>query len=274
MSFSVLILTRDEEHNLPRCLASVRDLDDVVVLDSGSSDRTLDIAREFGAEILTRPFDDFAGQRNFAMEQIAFRSPWVFHLDADEALTPALVAECRALVAADRHSGYFVPSKLIFQDRWLRWAGMYPTYQVRLVKVGEIRFVQHGHGQRETEARRGLGRVVEPYLHYNASRGLDEWLERHRRYARQECAQILGESGGALDLAGLLSGDAIRRRRALKSLAGRLPFRPALRFVYMYVLRLGVLDGGPGLTYCRLLARYEAMIRDELRRTRSGGAGR
>jgi glycosyltransferase involved in cell wall biosynthesis len=270
VSFSVVILTRDEEANLPRCLASLTGVDQVVVLDSGSSDRTVAIARDFGAEVVTRPFDDFAGQRNFALEHLAFRSPWVFHLDADEALTAPLVARCREAIAADRASGFFVPNQLIFEGRWLRWAGMYPSYQVRLVKLGELRFVQHGHGQREAEAVRGLGRIDEPYLHFNASKGRAEWLERHRRYARQEAAQILAERAGGLDLAGLATLDPVRRRRALKALAGRLPCRPALRFAYMYGLRLGFLDGSAGFAYCRLLARYEAVIQAELAAAGSG----
>ncbi len=264
MSFSVLILTKDEEANLPRCLASLAGVADVVVLDSGSRDATLTIARDRGARVVSRPFDDFASQRNFALEQVSFASPWVFHLDADEAFTEPLVACCRQEVEADRRSGYFVPNKLIFDGRWLRWAGMYPTYQVRLVKVGELRFVQHGHGQREAEAVRGLATIDEPYLHFNASKGLVEWHERHREYARQEAAQILADRAVALDLRAALEADPVRRRRALKAVAGLLPFRPALRFVYMYLIRLGFLDGRPGLTYCRLVARYEAMIQAQL----------
>src|SRR4051794_15194449 len=94
--FSVLILTLNEERDLPRCLASVGNCDDVVILDSGSTDRTVAIAEQAGARVFVRPFDDFAGQRNHAQREIRFRHPWVFHLDADEQLTPDLIAECRS----------------------------------------------------------------------------------------------------------------------------------------------------------------------------------
>ena len=94
--FSVLILTLNEEADLPRCLESVAGCDDIVVLDSGSKDGTPEIARAAGARVFERTFDTFAGQRNFAQREIPFRHRWVFHLDADERFTPALMAECAA----------------------------------------------------------------------------------------------------------------------------------------------------------------------------------
>ncbi len=181
--FSVLILTRNEEQNLPDCLASVKWCDDIVVLDSLSTDRTVAVARDGGARLVERLFDDFAAQRNYALDKIPFRHPWVFHLDADERFTEPLRRECEAEIAADRQSGFLVPSKLMFMDKWLRWSGMYPVYQMRLMKLGEIRFIQTGHGQREADAKRGVGKLHEPYLHYNFSKGLDDWREKHERYS-------------------------------------------------------------------------------------------
>src|SRR5579862_6007148 len=118
--FSVLILTLNEEKNLPECLASVEWCDDVVVLDSLSTDRTAKIAKASGTRLVERAFDDFAGQRNFALEQIKFKYPWIFHLDADERFTEALREECEMVVAQDECSGFLVPSKLMFMDKWLR----------------------------------------------------------------------------------------------------------------------------------------------------------
>jgi glycosyltransferase involved in cell wall biosynthesis len=271
---SVLILTLDEEHNLPDCLWSVDWCDDVVVLDSLSTDGTVEVARRCGAKVVQRPFDDFAGQRNFAMRSIDFRHPWVFHLDADERFTPELRAACQAAVAEDLKSAYFVPAKVIFMGRWIRRASLYPSYQVRLVKKGEVGFVQKGHGQQEHDARRGVGMISEPYLHFPFSRGLDEWRERHDRYSSQECAATLAQPAATrLDLAGIVSwNDPVRRRRALKALSSRVPCRGLVRFLYMYVLRLGVLDGRPGLVYCRLMARYEGQIRRKARDARARAA--
>jgi glycosyltransferase involved in cell wall biosynthesis len=275
VAFSVLVLTLDEEGNLPGCLESVSWSDDVVVLDSFSSDRTVEIARASGARGYRRAFDDFAGQRNYAIDEIPFSHDWVFQLDADERFTPELRRECEDVIARDEKSGYLVPSRMMFRGRWLRWSGLYPSYQMRLMKLGEIRFVQKGHGQREAEALRGVGRLREPYLHYSFSKGLGEWTGRHRRYAREEAEEVLRSSVSLWRIArGVFSFDPVRRRRALKELSFRLPARPPLRFTYMYFLRLGLLDGWPGFRYCRLMARYERMIVENLRLLRAESAAR
>lgn len=261
MSLSILILTYNEEANLPGCLDSISNFDDIVVLDSFSTDRTVDIARERGCRVFQRKFDNFGSQRNHALDHIPFVHDWLFQLDADERFTPSFTKEVLEIVAADRHSGYMVPSKLMFQGKWLKHAGMYPSYQMRLLKVGEIRFVQHGHGQRETEPKRGLGKMREGYLHYNFSKGLEDWFAKHNRYSTEEARLALEErQNEPLQLSGLFVGDSISRRRTLKLLASRLPFRPTLRFLYIYLLRLGFLDGIAGFHYARLLATYQWMI--------------
>ena len=263
--FSILILTLNEEQNLPECIASVKWCDDVVVLDSLSTDRTVELAKAAGVRLYQRPFDDFASQRNYALDQIPFKHPWVFHLDADERFTEPLRRECEKAIAEDRRSGFLTPSKLMFMDKWLRWSGMYPVYQMRLMKLGEIRFIQKGHGQREADAKRGVGTLREPYLHYNFSKGLDDWREKHDRYSTKEAEESVQRQNQPIRWRDLWSGDPVARRRALKQLSMRLPCRPMLRFFYMYILRLGFLDGRPGLVYCRLLASYEMMIVTKIR---------
>lgn len=259
---SILILTLNEEQNLPACLESVKWADDIVVLDSCSTDRTVEIAEAAGGRVYQRRFDQFAAQRNYALDEIPFKNRWVFHLDADERFTDELRTECEAAVAEDRCSGFLVPSKLMFMGRWLRRAGMYPSYQMRLMKVAEIRFAQKGHGQRETESKREVGVLREPYLHYNFSKGIEDWREKHARYSDREAEETLREKrNGQFKWTELfVPNDPVRRRRALKSLSMRVPCRPALRFLYMYFVRMGILDGQPGLIYCRLLATYESMI--------------
>lgn len=259
--FSILILTLNEEINLPACLASVAWCDDVVVLDSFSTDQTMVLAKQAGVYVVQRKFDDFASQRNYALDTIAFKHPWIFHLDADERFTDKLRVECEHVVREDSQSGFMVPSKLMFMERWLRRAGMYPTYQMRLLKRGEVRFIQHGHGQREAEAKRGIGRLREPYLHFNFSKGLTDWFEKHNRYAQAEARQALVATAAACPtVADLFATDGTRRRRALKHFSARLPFRPTVKFLYMYLFRLGFLDGIPGYHYCRLMALYEYLI--------------
>jgi glycosyltransferase involved in cell wall biosynthesis len=270
--YSVLILTLNEERNLPHCLGSARTCDDLVVLDSGSTDRTAAIARQAGARIFTRPFDNFAGQRNHAQRAIPFRHPWVFHLDADEQLTPALDTELRAAVAAAPAGldGFLVAPKMLWQGRWVPHCTDYPAYQARFVRAPQFEFVEVGHGQREAPHMR-LAHLRQNYLHDLSSGGATEWLEKHRRYARAEAHAHLAARHTSRP-ADFFSGERLRRRRALKRLSYSFPFRPALRFIYQFVLRRGFLDGRAGFDYCVLLARYEAFTSGELRRQRQSSS--
>jgi glycosyltransferase involved in cell wall biosynthesis len=266
--FSVLILTLNEERNLPDCLASIRGCGDVVVLDSRSTDRTDAIAKAAGARVFLRPFDTFAGQRNFAQKQIPFRNPWVFHLDADERFTPELAAECARVVAEGAGwDGYYVAPRMLFEGRWIPHCTDFPAWQARFVQAPRFRFVDAGHGQREAPEMR-LRNLEAGYLHELFTGGEQGWIEKHRRYARAEAAAHLRADPG-VPWRDLFAGEALERRRALKRLAGHLPFRRTARFVYQYLLRRGFLDGGPGLLYCLLLARYEGFIAAEIRALRT-----
>ncbi len=269
-NYSVLILTLNEERNLPRCLASVAGCDDVVLLDSGSTDATATIARNAGARVFVRAFDTFARQRNHAQRNIGFRHRWVFHLDADEQFTPELDAACRQAAADLDHDGYYAAPRMLWQGRWIPHCTDFPAWQARFVRAPEFEFIDVGHGQREAPHMR-MGRLAANYLHDLSSDGEEGWLEKHRRYARAEAAQFLADRG-RVPLRGIFSGERLQRRRALKHLSYLLPFRPAARFAYQYLLRRGFLDGAAGLAYCRLLARYEGFATEELRQFRRGRA--
>jgi glycosyltransferase involved in cell wall biosynthesis len=259
---SVVILTLNEADNLPRCLDSVRWCDEILVVDSGSTDDTVAIATASGARVLTRAFDTFANQRNYAMESGMLRHPWVLHLDADEVVTAELRDELQALASSrdTRFPIYRVPSKLLFMGRWLRYSGMYPAYQVRFGQRERLRFVDHGHGQRESLPPDQVGTISAPLDHYNFSKGMDDWFARHRRYAHEEALQALAERGDSLRIGELFVRDPTVRRRALKRLGNRLPFRPSLRFLYAYVVRRGFLDGVAGFRYARMLGIYQSFI--------------
>lgn len=266
--YSVVILTLNEQANLPACLASARGSDDVVVLDSGSTDQTVAIAQAAGARVFTRPFDNFAGQRNHANTSIPFRHPWVFHLDADESLTPELHRECVEAAARDDVDGFYVAPKMLWFGRWVPHCTDYPAYQARFVRVPHFRFIEVGHGQREAPDMR-MAQLQANYLHDMSAGGEEEWLAKHRRYARAEARRFLAERS-AFTWAALFARDPLRRRRALKHVSYFLPFRPTVRFLYQYVLRGGLLDGGAGFAYCRLLARYEGFAAQELRQLEAG----
>lgn len=268
--YSVVILTLNEEKALPSCLLSLAGCSDIVVLDSGSKDGTVKIAEARGARVYSRAFDTFAGQRNHAQRSITFRNPWVFHIDADERMTPELDAECARATERTDLDGFRVAPKMLFEGRWIRHCTDYPAYQARLVRAPAFEFIQVGHGQREAPGMR-LGTLQESYLHDISIYGTDEWLEKHRRYARAEAARMLQGASQEGSWSELLSSDALVRRRALKRLSFKFPLRPLLRFVYQYGLRGGFLDGRQGFRYCLLLSRYEGFISAEMTKLRSKG---
>lgn len=270
LPLSVLILTFNEERNLPVCLASTAGCEDVVVLDSGSTDRTVEIARDAGARVFTHPFENFAAQRNHAHAAIGFRHPLVFHLDADECLTPELAAECAKLDADAPLDGYYAAPKMMFDGQWLRRCTDYPAWQARCVRARGFRFIQVGHGQREAPDMR-MGFLRSSYLHDISVRDASEWETKHRGYAGEEAAQFLeGRRHPSASFRLLLAGPALERRRVLKHFSYLLPCRPALRFFYQYFLRGGFLDGPAARRYCGLLARYEGFTVEEIKRRRAG----
>lgn len=255
--FSIVILTYNEEANLPECLKSIEWCDDIWVLDSGSTDKTVEIAKAHGCKILTRKFDNFGDQRNYAIDTADFKYPWVFDLDADERFTLALKAECEEVVQKDEKSAYYCSYKNIMWGKWLRRSTGFPVYQMRLHKLGEIRFVAHGHGQREGDSLRGIGHLKEPYVHYDFSKGLTAWFAKHVDYARREAELRLEEEKSNAEIEG---SDAISKRRRLKRLAYKMPFQPLLRFIYVYFIHRGFLDGLAGFRFAKMQMWFQFTI--------------
>jgi len=265
MNFSVAILTLNEEINIASAIKSSEGCDDIIVLDSFSTDSTVEKARALGAKVYQRQFDNFANQRNYLLDNLETRYRWIFFLDADERLTPLLIEECNKVVNENKYSACYVAPKIMFQNKWIRHASQYPVYQVRFVKKDEMRFESWGHGQKEGWVKRGIGKLKEPYIHYIMSRGLDEWMRKHERYAADEAEMIARERLSFYQFwREMINGDAISRRRAMKKIAGNCRLRPFLRFAYLYFLHLGMLDGMAGLEYCRLMFIYEKMILNKL----------
>jgi glycosyltransferase involved in cell wall biosynthesis len=264
MSFSILILTLNEADNIAACIDSLRPwADDVVVLDSYSTDDTVVLAEAKGVQVIQRKFDDFGSQRNYALDEIKFKHDWVFHLDADERFNDELRFECLRVIKLNDRSAYFVPNRIIFLGKWIKRCTQYPYPQVRFIKRGEVRFAKAGHGQREDSAQRGVGHIDVPYNHFNFSKGIDDWIAKHNRYSSEEARLATEiESRPILEC---FSSDSMQRKRAMKSWFVRLPARPWIKFFYLYFVKFGVLDGMPGLVYCRLQMMYETMIMLKMR---------
>lgn len=258
---TVVILTKNEQCDLPDCIASVVPYsDDCIVLDSGSDDDTVAIARAAGVPVYVNAFSGFGDQRNWAIDHLPHRYDWVLHLDADERMTPAFAAELQEILRGNpSEAGFYVPSKLMLGKSWLRYSSGFPVYQVRLFHRERLRFVNHGHGQREVTDG-CLGTMTEPYLHYAFSKGLEAWFEKHARYAASEAMTSVGDvKDQSHGLVQLLFGDAVMRRRVLKRLSHHLPARGWLRLFEILVLKRGLLDGKAGLLYARMMANYESM---------------
>ena len=261
MQVSILLIACNEEKNLAACLSALDWCDDILLIDSGSTDDTVKLAQKYGARVLSRRFDHFAGQRNYGLEFGELKHDWVLHLDADEVVTPELREEIKSLSPTDACDGFWIPSKTFLNGRWLRHAGMYPTFQVRLGHRDRMRFKQVGHGQREDVDPSRIGTIKAPYLHYSFSDGLRAWFEKHLTYAAAE-AEVLVEQRIKKTNVSYRLRDPVSRRRTLKRAVGHLPLplRPALRFMYVYIVKLGFLDGYEGFLYAFMLATCEAMI--------------
>ena len=187
-------------------------------------------------------------------------------------MPPELAAELadKALHAPATAGAYRVRRRFYMWGRWLTYSSLYPTWVVRFVRLGRIRYVNRGHA--ETQEVDGEILDLENDLIDENLKGLDEWFERQNRYATKDAEYELARAAVPLDLAGLASRDGLRRRASLKQLATRMPFRPTLYFLYSYVLRRGFLDGRDGLVFCRMKSLYQRMIevkRHDLRKKRS-----
>jgi glycosyltransferase involved in cell wall biosynthesis len=259
MTIAVVILTYNEEVNLAGCLESVRWCDDVVVLDSFSGDGTVAIAQRYGARVVQRVFDDYARQRNHALQAIPFRHPWVLMLDADERVPVDLQREMQAAVAAAPADValFRMRRKDHLFGRWIRGSSGYPTWFGRLMRLGSVRVQRAINEEYLTD---GEVRELDEHLHhFPFNKGFASWIEKHDRYSTMEAELRL--AGGSPARAGdLFSGDATVRRRALKSTLYRMPGRPLLVFVALYFFRGGLIEGRAGLTFSLLRAWYEYMI--------------
>jgi glycosyltransferase involved in cell wall biosynthesis len=266
---SVMVFTLDEELHLPVCLASLSWCDDVIVVDSFSRDRTVDIARQMGARVFQNAFTGFGDQRNWALANTVPKHPWVLILDADERVPPELVNELTGILpgASEEIVAFRVRRRFYMWGRWLRYSSLYPSWVVRVVRFGRVRYENRGHA--ETQRVDGLIRNLANDLIDENLKGIDEWFERQNRYSTKDAEYELALEGKSWMPWHLLSADPLARRAALKRLAIRMPARPLLYFLYSYLVRGGFRDGKDGLAFCRMRALYQGMVvakKHEMRR--------
>jgi len=258
---SVLILTKNEEKDLPGCLESVRWSDDVHVYDSYSTDRTLGIAEAAGARITQRHFESWSSHQNWGLANISFRHPWVLYLDADERVTPELAASIQRTV---QNPGDKVAFRLRRRDfwgeRWLKHVQA-SSYYMRLFRPERMRYERLVNPVSIADG--PVGELAGYLDHYPFSKGLTHWLNRHNSYSSLEAQQILRNRATNQQFSPMqafLAKDRNQRRFHQKELFYRMPARPLLKFLMLYVGKRGFLDGRAGLNYAKLQSFYESMI--------------
>ena len=258
-TISVLVLTKDESVDLPGCLESLSWSDDIHVLDSMSTDETAAIARDAGATVTQRPFDDWATHQNWALANIPFKHEWVYYSDADERVTSALVQQMQEVVPSTMHSAFRIPRRDYFRGRWLKHCIASP-FNIRLFRVGSMQYDRLVNPVPVVSGT--IGDLQAHFDHYPFSKGMTHWLAKHNNYSTLEAKQLnesINSWRPSLRLA-LTTSDINERRRHQKQTFYNLPCRPVVKFLYFYLLRLGFLDGRCGFDYCVLQSLYEYMI--------------
>ncbi|CAN5703576.1 glycosyltransferase family 2 protein [soil metagenome] len=261
MSVSVLVLTKNEEQDLPGCLESLVWSDDIHLYDSFSEDRTVEIARAAGTTVTQRKFDNWAAHQNWGLANIPFKHPWVFYIDADERMTPELIQAVQKAVAAPGDTVAFeVQRRDFFMGRWLKHVQATPYY-TRLFQPERISYERLVNPVTVVD---GPKRRIEGYLdHFPFSKGVGHWIARHNAYSQFEAQQIAQNRHHRSPFSvakAFTAKDFAERRFHQKELFYRMPARPLVKFLTLYGLKRGFLDGRAGLTYASLAAVYEYMI--------------
>ncbi len=259
--FSIFILTHNEEIDIAACIESAQLSDDIIVVDSFSSDRTVQIASQYSVRVIQHRFESHGKQRTWMLRNVPTKSDWVYILEADERMTSELFSECLQAIENSQYVGYYVAERVMFMGKWIRYSTQYPRYQLRLFQKDKVWFSDYGHAEREV-VQGSTGFLKETYPHFTCSKGFDRWLEKHNRYSTDEAKETVYQlQNGTINWSDLFGGASeVARRRALKNLSLRLPFRPLLRFFYMLFILGGILDGSAGLSWCILQMFYEYLI--------------
>ena len=256
---SVIVPVRNEAHNLRRCLASLEGAGEIYVVDSESSDGTSDIARAFGAQVIQFHYrGGWPKKRQWALDTLPLRYEWVLFLDADEAITPELAAEMRSAMRDPQVDGYRVGLEMFFLGKRLQHSGA-TFYKLSLFRRSKGRFECRAQDQDSSMCDMEVhehvmvpgstGKLKERIVHYNVE-SLARYIQKHNEYSNWEELVWRGGRDNEGELKPALFGTQAQRRRWLRRKFLRLPGSPALFFFYKYVLRLGFLDGVPGLIYC------------------------
>ena len=261
INISVIVLTKNEQQDLPGCLESVAWSDDIHVYDSMSTDDTVAIARRFGASVIQRPFDDWSTHQNWGMRNIPFKHEWVYYTDADERVTPELIEAMRQAVSDAKGCAAFrVQRRDYLMGTWLKHVTPSP-FNIRLFKPSLVRYERLTNPVTIIDG--PVGEIDAHFNHYPFSKGIAHWFDKHNGYSDFEAGQIAANKKNGVHFrwkSAFLARDRNERRAHQKELYYRLPFRPFAMFVLLYIFKRGFLDGKAGLTFAFLRSIYEYMI--------------
>lgn len=263
LPITVLIAARNEERNLPRCLDSLRDVGEVYVIDSQSTDSTVEIAQSYGARVVQFHYQGgWPKKRQWAMESLPLSFEWIFLVDADEAMTPELSVEIQRAIQDPNRDGFYIALRMFFLGRELRHSGA-SFYKLSLFRRGKGRFEcrvknqdqsmadmeVHEHIVLQQDSAARTGKLRNPLLHHNVE-SLSHYIRKHDEYSNWEARVWLEGEVSSKDLAPSLFGSQAQRRRWLRQKFFSIPGSPVFFFLYKYFFCMGLLDGIPGLIYC------------------------
>ena len=253
---SVQILTHNEEKNIEKCIQSVLPLTDkIFVVDSGSTDKTVDVCKQYNVTVKHRAWTNYAEQLNWGLDNFDFKTNWIMRLDADEELTPGLIEEVKAFVVKppENVTGVYVKRRVYFMGRWIKHGGYYPTWLLRVFKTGIGRCENLWMDEHIVVSE---GKTIEIYqdLIDKNNKDLTFWTDKHNKYSNREVLDIINkiENSESTELSvSLNDGQASSRRWVKDKLYLKFPLfvRPFLYFIYRYFIRLGFLDGKEGLIF-------------------------
>jgi len=255
----VIIPARNEAHNLPRCLASLKEVGEVYLVDSNSSDSTARIAQSYGAKVVQFHYaGGWPKKRQWAMDTLPLAYDWILLLDADEVLTPELSEEIRQAIQDPSINGYYIALEMYFLGRRLRHSGA-SFWKLSLFRKGlgryECRLQDQDKSMADMEVHEHVvvdgtaRRLGHPLIHHNVE-SLDRYIQKHNEYSNWEARVWLEGNQGNNEIQPAFWGTQAQRRRWLRRHFQQVPGSPILFFVYKYFIRLGFLDGIPGLIYC------------------------
>lgn len=266
---SVVIAVRNEEKNIVGCLESIADFDQAFVVDSGSSDQTCALAEELGATVVQFEYDGgWPKKRNWALQNLPIRNDWVLILDGDERVTPELQNSIAAATQQTEVNGFYTRWKFMFLGRWMKhsWAH---GWMLRLVRFGKGEYEDlgmRGQGGWDNEVHEnvvvdGKCEQLDGYLLHESNEDLEFWIRKQNEFSTWNAVRRGRQvAEGFPSISNLFSGDAVKKRKWLKALFLRLPFKPTIIFFWLYFVKFGFLDGKAGFYFCRLRAMHELNV--------------